>query len=558
MLVRLWSPTIQIVGVAIASLVVADSEGTYLWNPPYSNEANGYARVIELQHAGDRNGRLIATWEHWYTESQDSGEPNGVPGSFIIRESKDGGNTWSTSATLTDQQSGSGHPCVRFWQPFLLEFPRPLGQYPEGTLILVGVLMPLDSSYSSFFMWRSLDHGKTWSPAGEWQRGGTFLHGIWEPLLFIDSENKLVAIFSDERHDGWSQAIARMTSGDGGDSWSNLDFVVSSSNAQDRPGMATVAKMDNGQYALAYEYCGTTNCQIYVKNSDNGLDWDPLNMGDAISTTDGFYPASSPFMVWEPIMKLLILSSSTAYSFYNDSLVSESSRAVFINNQYGQGQWRWSPTPWNVQGRSDTCRSNYSPNLLARTNGKIRLTAAASEGKQVKCSERTGEAFIGVLPYQANLSVDGQSGWINFGGDWSVSGNEYGFASIQARAAIAVTGSTGWTIYTITSDIMITSTSGQAGVMIHIAAAGPGVTSSLGPVQGFTFTLEIPTGKMVIRQEGAKSTLLYSGTAPFPVQSNKWYRLSLGYRSDGKLAITFGGTRSSGPEESGPDVSYTK
>lgn len=78
-MVQLWRLAGQILCVITVILpVIADSDGSYLWNPPYSNEANSYSRVIELQHAGDRNGRLVATWEHWYTQSKNSGEPNGL------------------------------------------------------------------------------------------------------------------------------------------------------------------------------------------------------------------------------------------------------------------------------------------------------------------------------------------------------------------------------------------------------------------------------------------------------------------------------------------------
>jgi hypothetical protein len=193
-------------------------------------------------------------------------------------------------------------------------------------------------------------------------------------------------------------------------------------------------------------------------------------MGDAISTTDGLFPASSPFIVWEPTAKQLILSSQSVYPIGNESQVSQTHRAVFTNSQHGRGQWRWSPAPWNVRAGYPTCNSNYSPNLVVRSNGKVRLIAPASEWSTTKCSERTGEAFIGGLFYQSDFAVDGQSGWINFGGDWSISGCEYVFAPVGDQNAIAVTGSTGWTQYTITSDVMVTTPSGRVGLMTHVAA----------------------------------------------------------------------------------------
>lgn len=103
--------------------------------------------------------------------------------------------------------------------------------------------------------------------------------------------------------------------------------------------MATVARMGNGEYAMSFEYCGTTNCQIYVKISSNGIDWDSSDMGDAVSATDDFYPASSAYIVWDPTTKQLVLSNSGVYSFYNNTSLPEFRRALFTNSNYGRKQW---------------------------------------------------------------------------------------------------------------------------------------------------------------------------------------------------------------------------
>lgn len=62
---------------AAISPVVADAQGSLLWDPTHKNEANIYARIIELQHAGPNNGKLLATWEHWYAnDAEDSASSN--------------------------------------------------------------------------------------------------------------------------------------------------------------------------------------------------------------------------------------------------------------------------------------------------------------------------------------------------------------------------------------------------------------------------------------------------------------------------------------------------
>lgn len=43
---------------------LADSDGIVVWPPEVQNEGNGYSRVIQLQHACDSNGNLLAIWEH--------------------------------------------------------------------------------------------------------------------------------------------------------------------------------------------------------------------------------------------------------------------------------------------------------------------------------------------------------------------------------------------------------------------------------------------------------------------------------------------------------------
>lgn len=521
--------------------VIADAEGSYLWDPPVNNEGNAYSRVIQLQHAGDANGKLLATWEHWYTTGPTSKSTNSSAGNFIIRESNDLGATWTTLSTVTDPQTGPGHPSPYFFQPFLFEYPQQLGKYPEGTLLLVGNLF--NNTNSEFFSWRSADHGQTWDPVGPWQHGGTTnASGIWEPFLFLDSQSRLVAVFSDER-DGLnhSQMLVHVVSEDGGDTWGPVVRDVVAAGQIWRPGMATVAKMDNGEYLMSFEWCDhpthSDPCPVRVKTSPDGVTWNENDTGTIISTPDGVGAFNSPYTVWDPSAKRLVVSSGTdRYVSTNTTSPPENQRVVLINTDYGKGNWSWAPMPWSPPGGTLICSSNYSPNLLVLPDGTIRYTAPATLNTSGLCSERTGVASIGVLPYNSNFSANGQAGWIDFTGDWSISGDQYGFAPVTNPAAIAVTGSSGWTDYEISADVIVTSTSGVVGLSTRVSASLTAPNS----LTRYTAAIDSNSGQLTVYRVADTTTVLHAEAHSGGIQANTSYHLSFAVQSS-NLTVTLSG-----------------
>ncbi|CAK7216571.1 hypothetical protein SCUCBS95973_002852 [Sporothrix curviconia] len=537
-----------------AALVAADGQGAYLWDPPVDNEANVYARVIELQHSGNASvdGTLLATWEHWYTTGDDSTVANGTAGSFILRQSADGGATWSTLTTITDTDTGPGHPFAQFWQPFLFEFPIALGGYPAGTLLLVGNLVPANKTITNFYTWRSTDHGQTWDRVGgAWQQGGAPGAGIWEAFLYLDSQDRLVAVFSDERDNTThSQMLVHVVSHDGGETWGDVVRDVASTAQTDRPGMASVARMDNGQYAMSYEVCGRPNCPIHVKTSADGVTWNAADLGTAVVTEDALYAGSSPYTVWDPSTSQLVLASHAVWDLATDTQAAEFHRAVFTNNKHGTGAWSWSPAPWYVSNASAICNSNYSPHLLpSHTAAKgIRYTAPSSEGSIGLCSERTAAAPVGVLPYRADFAANGQLGWIDFGGNWTVDGDAYSVGTavgnIDARAA---TGSSGWTDYTVSTDAMIV---GAAGGVMGLTARITAPMNGLNAFKGYTAAINSFTGNLTVSREAHAMVVLGSSAHPGGILSDTWYHLSLavkGYDLTASLTSAAGSS----------DVTYT-
>jgi hypothetical protein len=510
-----------VASVMPGSRALADGTGNLLYTPTSANEANAYARVIELRHAGAGNGTLLATFEHWYTSGQ--------PSEYIIKASKDGGGTWSTLSTVADSQTGPGHPVSQMWQPFLFEFPRQLGAYPAGTIMLLGNTVPADGSYTEFQEWLSFDHGTTWKPMGVVQTGGTFGDGIWEPSLHLDTEGQLVMDFSDERDNAaHSQMLSQMVSDNGGASWSAASPIVASPVQPDRPGMATVARVGNAGYVMSYEVCGRPNCEVHLKFSPDGLNWgDPADLGVAVQTTDGLYPGHSPYITWVPDgtpKGALVLAAQQVYDAIYNRPAPVTYRAVFVNTDAGKGTWNWAPSPWQVSAASSACNTDYSPNLLpAGADGMIRYTAPTSVPGQAPCGEGTAVADLGVLPYQSNFAANGQNGWDTFGGSWSVSGGVLSETAGGFGGNKAVTGSSGWRDYQLNAQVEATSAGSVDGVAVRVSDPSTGTDS----YRGYLVFFDTSRGAFVIAREDYSYEPLATVSVPGGVAANAWYQITV-------------------------------
>ncbi len=505
-----------------APQALADGTPNMLYTPTSPNEANAYARVIQLGHAGAANGTLLATFEHWYT--------NGSPSEYIIRASTDNGATWSTRSVVPDTVTGTGHPVSQMWQPYLFEFPRRLGTYPAGTIMLLGNTVPASGAYTEFQEWLSFDHGTTWKSMGVIQRGGTFGDGIWEPSLHLDTRGQLVMDFSDERDNAThSQLIAQMVSGNGGATWSRPVPVVASAVQADRPGMATVTRVGrHGGYVMSYEDCGQPNCAVHLKFSADGLHWgNPADVGTAVQTTDGYYLGHSPYITWVPNGSRqgeLVLAAQRIYDTVSNQPAPIDYRGVFVSTDGGKGDWNWAPAPWQVSAASSACNANYSPDLLpAGPGGMIRYTAPTSVPGSSACGEGTGVADVGVLPYKSDFAGNGQHGWAMFGGTWSTSGGVLAETSGGTGGNKAVTGSTAWRDYQLSAQVKATSAGSVDGVAVRVSDPSTGADS----YRGYLVFFDSHAGDFVIAREDYAYEPLATVSVPGGVTAGDWYRITV-------------------------------
>jgi hypothetical protein len=263
-----------------------------MYTPPSNAPSPGslYPRALRLQYSGSSNGTMLATFE-WYT----SGTVD-----FPIYRSTDNGNTWTQISKVVDTQNGWG---MR-WEPFLYELPTAIGNFPAGTILAAGDSVPSDRSATKIDMYASTDHGLTWKFVSNIATGGQAYSTngytpVWEPFLMVYN-NQLVVYYSDQRDPAHGQKLVHQVSTNGV-TWGSVVNDVAVSPYSARPGMATVAKLPNGNYIMTYEYGGSPNGNyaIYYKISANPLDFGSAT-GIPLRATDGTVPTSSPYVVWMP------------------------------------------------------------------------------------------------------------------------------------------------------------------------------------------------------------------------------------------------------------------
>ncbi len=503
-----------------------------------SDEILAYSRVIRLEHAGSQDGTLLGTFEH--------GSASGQPSGYVIRKSTDDGATWTTLATLTDPLPGAGHPSDHMWQPFLYEFPKQLGQYPAGTLALVGNSSPSTTESTDFIMWHSTDEGTTWTTSGsaiQHGGGGTDApphgSGIWEPFLTLDGQGRLAMFFSDERREPqYSQVVAHIVSNDGGDTWSanpdgSANFGpgeitdVASTTATDRPGMPTVATLPDGRMVLAFEMCGEgRNCEAHTKiSSDGGTTFGTgaTDLGAEAVTSDGRYLGSSPYLVWSPAggpSGQLMLTGMRTRLASDNSFTQEDGQAIFTKDPNSTGPWSWTPAPLQtLAGSAQNCGTNYSPDLLLGLSGtSVRYTAASAVGG-TGCEEATGEANSGVLPYASSFD-GGKAGWIDYGGCWSTLSGVLSETCGGSGGNKSVAGSTGWSDYTLQGDVRI-DTGAQAGFGVRVSDPNVGADSLNGYYVG------VSGSALFLGKENGGWTSLQYASIPGGLATGSWYHVTV-------------------------------
>ncbi|MDF2261446.1 exo-alpha-sialidase [Streptantibioticus ferralitis] len=323
---------------------------------PLGQQAAHYPWMIRLQHSGNANGTILATYRSFVGKRAE--DP--------IFASTDEGKTFTRIAPLDPGTSPNNLCCTS-----LFELSRPVGALPAGTLLLSGA-KNAEARPMSLPVWRSEDHGHSWSFLSTCYTSPN-QGGVWEPEFSIDASGQLNCYFSDESDPAHSQMLARTVSSDG-IHWGRKQQVVALPDRPARPGMAVVARLSSGQYFMTYELCGTTGpeCAVHYRLSHDGRDWgNPATPGTPVVGPNGWIPEHTPKFTVTPDGRILL--ASLTFNNPDGSPAPGNGAILLVNSSGGTGPWSVIPAPVSApeNNRKVGPCTNYSPALLpVGNNGK--------------------------------------------------------------------------------------------------------------------------------------------------------------------------------------------
>ncbi|WP_152631136.1 exo-alpha-sialidase [Agreia bicolorata] len=398
------------------SLVYSPAAGTS-FNPEGGRAAGTtYAKMIVLKNSGSSNGTQIVTFDQLVLE-------NGVQ-VYPIYRSTNNGTTWSRIATVSP--SIQFPSLTRTAQPSLYETPIALGSMPAGTLLLSGMIMPSDRSSSRLVMYKSLDHGATWSFVSTVDTGGAAVYDpsptsttstVWEPSLAVDANGGLVTYFSDERQkaSGVLQAVSYRRSTDGGLTWGGVVNVSAPNNNSDRPGMITVTRLPNGNYIATYEVVNqpsqsNNTAPVYYKTSPDGLNWSPTtSLGTKISLPNGRGLGSSPEVRWVPTAGnsngMIVVSSKWGLT---SAGAIDGGQNFFVNRNQGSGSWEQLPyaVTYDAADTEGGTFSGFAQSFDSSADGKTLYQATNVENLATTYNDvRVGSIPINAQQYEAESAT---------------------------------------------------------------------------------------------------------------------------------------------------------
>lgn len=261
--------------------------------PKGKKEGYRYPRAIQLHYQSgsnaSANGSMLGTLQ-WLA---DTGQ---IPSISIFR-SNDEGRSWGNPITrVQDTIHGSAYQLMS--QPHLYELPTAVGSMPAGTILLAALSRKQDATGNTYIMlYKSNNVGTSWSLVSTVAQGGPASEGstpVWEPFLYA-TNGKLIVYYSDERDAAHSQKLVHQTTTNG-TTWSSVVNDVVDPNPAGRPGMLTMARMNNGKYIITYEHCGSPGCRVEYRVSSNPESWESA-AEQVVRLTSGTTPISTPYVV---------------------------------------------------------------------------------------------------------------------------------------------------------------------------------------------------------------------------------------------------------------------
>ncbi|MBR2459716.1 MAG: exo-alpha-sialidase [Clostridia bacterium] len=252
-----------------------------------------YPSVIELQHSGEKNGTLLATF--CLGEQPLSGVSKT---SGCVIESTDGGKTWKQIARPAETID----PSIRgISMAHLYELPAQVGDMPAGTLLYSGNSVNYNRK-SHIAAWRSFDHGYTWEEYVIIAEGGGTREGVWEPVMWYEpSDGYLYCFYSDDSDPEHDQKLVYKRSKDGVN-WSDAVDICAFSDYKARPGMFVMTKLGKALYFMVYELYGIENGYVYYKITNDVSSWIPSTAGTKLQTEEADYLlGGAPSCVWTSV-----------------------------------------------------------------------------------------------------------------------------------------------------------------------------------------------------------------------------------------------------------------
>lgn len=333
-----------------------------------SNGFSGYPRLIRLAHSGDANGRILAS------VTGNTGKDVG-----LIFESTDDGKTFHQIAEIPNTpdtiDDGVGWGTI-------YELPQQVGDLPAGTILRVasvGNAMPDDTRTVRQRIWRSDDHGRTWSFLSDMAIAPNHTNA-YEPELTVTKDGDLAGFWSDQTEIGAAhdQKMSKVFSPDG-INWSQPEDLVTATDSDRgvRPGMPIVRTLPNGTWFMVYEVCNLDPvhpCAIYYRTSPDGYNYgDPLDPGTQIKTTRSRYLRHTPNLTWSPgpgPNGTIVLASEMLVE-ENGDIAPENGNTIVANDNLGQGDWYEITSPVKVDGVDNSGCKNFSPALLPTRDGQV-------------------------------------------------------------------------------------------------------------------------------------------------------------------------------------------